>query len=193
MDLTITLQHDELIDAVRRFLPMRLLLGVLEGNGDPAWVQVDKVHAATFLPRRGLAVRFAACVHYPLPIMPDDFEILDASLEMVPSIVDGPDGPRLEFALEIADLDLKFLPDWIDRAIAKKLNTALRTHASVIAWDFTKSLSRIVHLPKRFELVRGLELGPPQGLVSVGDDSIVVRIAFAVAFHHDIADAQRAP
>jgi len=184
MDLTITLHRDELIQALRDFLPMRLLLGSLDKPDDLAWIQIDAVDSVTFAPRRGLCMTCAALIHYPMPLVPDDFTVEHVSLAMVPTVVAGPDGPVLAFVLDIDDLDIKYLPQFVERSVGKRINEALTKHATSIAWNFSKTLNRIVHLPKRLEIVRALELGPPQGCVQVTDDSIIIAFSLDVSFHH---------
>ena len=184
MDFAITLHRDELIRALRDFLPMRLLLGTLEGADDLAWVQIDAIETATFVPRRGLRMTCAALFHYPLPIVPDDFTVKHVSLEMIPAVVAGPDGPVLAFQLDVDELDIKYMPEFVDRSVAKRINAALIKYATTIAWNFSKTLTGIVNLPQRLEMVRTLELGAPEGRVEVTEDGIVIGLSVGVSFHH---------
>ena len=190
MDLAITLHRDELVQAMADFLPMRLLLGKLEGIDDPAWVQIDAIETATFVPCRGLRLSCAARIHYPLPVVPDDFAVQHATLEMVPAIAPGPGGAVLAFRLDVGDFELKYLPEVVDRTVARKINEALCEHATSIAWDFTKTLTRMVQLPERLRIVRTLELRAPRGEVQVTEDSIVLQLSVDVSFHHagDVAE-----
>jgi hypothetical protein len=193
MDIALTLSREELVQALSDFLPMRLLFGKIEGNSDPAWLQIDQLETVSFFPARALGMTCAARVHYPLPILPDTFVVQHVSIEMVPSIIDGPVGKVLAFELHVADLDLKFVPSFIDRTICDKINTALREHASVIAWDFEHTLSRVVRLPQRMSLVTDLTLTEPTAEVWVGDDGMTVRMNVAVGFLHDGLARRDAP
>ena len=183
MDFAITLHRDELIRAIRDFLPMRLLLGSLEGDDDLAWVEIDAIETATFVPRSGLRATCAARIHYPLAIVPD-FTVQHVSLAMTPAVVAGPDGPLLAFKLDVDELDIKYLPEFVDRSVARRINEALIEHATSIAWNFSKTLTGIVHLPQRLEMVRTLELGAPEGRVEVTETGIVIRLSVDVSFHH---------
>lgn len=184
MDFAITLHRDELMRALRDFLPMRLLLGSLEGDDDLAWVEIDAIETATFEPRSGLRATSAARIHYPLLLVPD-FTVQHVSLAMTPAVVAGPDGPLLAFKLDVDELDIKYLPEFVDRSVARRINEALVEHATSIAWNFSKTLAGIVHLPQRLEMVRTLELGAPEGRVEVTETSIVITLSVDVSFHHE--------
>ncbi len=190
MEIAITLHRDELARAVRDFLPMRLQIGNFAETDDPAWVQIDAIEEVEFMPGRGVRVRCAARVHFPLPILPDDFTVQHTVFEIVPAILAGPDGPVLAFQLDVQDLELKYLPEFVDRAVLKRLNAALVEHAGAIAWNFGKRLGRIIALPVRVQLVRTLALSAPSGAIEVTTDRILVRLSLEVAFQHEPDDAQ---
>lgn len=184
MDMTITLHRDELLRAIRDFLPMRLKIGNLETNDDPPWIHIDEVEEAEFLPGRGVRVSCAARIHFPLPLLPDDFTVQHAVLEMVPAIVEGPEGPVLAFRLDVPDIDVKYVPEFVDRAVLKRVNAALIEHASSIAWKFGKTLSRVISLPIRLQIVRAVALSAPSGSVEVTADGIFLRLSCDVSFRH---------
>ena len=185
MELAITAHRDELIQALGDFVPVRIVLASAEGTDDPRWVQVDALEEVTFLPGSGLRATCSARVHYPLPILPDDFTVKHVSLEVVPAIIAGPNGAVLAFTLRVGELDIKHLPDFVDRAVAKQINDGLRENATSIAWDFEKTLHRTVRLTERLGLVRALLLGVPRGSVEVTADGIVLRLALHVSFEHE--------
>lgn len=184
MDIAITLHRDDLTRAIRDFLPMRLLIGSLAENDDPPWVQINRVEEAEFMPGHGLRVDCGARIHFPLSVLPDDFSVQHVVFEMVPAILAGPNGPVLAFQLHVHDFELKYLPEFVDRAVLKRLNAALVEHASAIAWNFGKALTRLITLPVRLQIVRTLELSAPAGSVEVTADCIVLRLAFDVSFQH---------
>jgi hypothetical protein len=185
MDMTITLHRDELTRAIRDFLPMRLKIGNIATNDDPPWIHIDEVEDAEFIPGHGVRVRCAARIHFPMPLLPDDFTVQHAVLEMVPAIVVGPDGPVLAFRLDVPDIDLKYVPEFVDRAVLKRLNAALVEHASAIAWKFGKTLTRVISLPIRLQIVRAVALSGPSGSVEVTADGILLRLTCDVSFQHE--------
>jgi hypothetical protein len=185
MELAITIHGDELTRAIVAFLPMRLHFGGADDTDDPPWLQIDAIETARFVPHRGLRVRCAARVHYPLLVLPDDFTVEHAAIEMLPEIVAGPNGPLLAFKLAVAELDVAYFPEFVDRAVAKRINEALRDHTTTVAWDFTHTLSRMVRLPDRLQMVRRLECKSSHGEVRVTEDAIALRVSVGVSFHHD--------
>ncbi len=193
MDLTIAVHRDELEQALREFLPMRLTLGTLDVDADPDWIEIDRLETVTFLPGRGVTLTCAARVHHPLPILPDDYTVEHVALTMTPRIADGANGPVLAFALEIDELDMRLLPEFVDRVLVKRVNAALLERLSTIAWNFTGTLHKDVRLPRRFGLVTAVVLGPPQGEVEVTDEAIVLRLSLGVTFDHEDEAAHDAP
>ena len=193
MDIAITLHRNDLIRAIREFLPMRLLIGNLDENDDPAWIEIDEPESVTFVPGVGLRLGCAAQVHYPIAILPDDFTVQHATLQMVPKILTGPDGPILAFTLDLEDVNFESLPKFVDRAVVKRVNAAFVDHVESIAWNFSKTLTRMVQLPRRLERVRVLELGEPQGEVTVTADGILLQLSLDATFHHDAAETKASP
>jgi len=184
MDLTLNLHHDELGQLLQDFLPMRLMLGKLDDVGELAWIEIDNLETVTFRSGYGIAITCAARVHYPLPILPDDFTVSHVQLEMVPQIEEGPEGTVLAFRLMIGALDIEYIPGFVDRVIVDKINQTLTNKATTIAWNFTRTLTRIVELPPRLAIVHAVELANPQGAVHVSGDGIVVRLSIELGFHH---------
>ena len=88
------------------------------------------------------------------------------------------------FQLDVDELDIKYMPEFVDRSVAKRINAALIKYATTIAWNFSKTLTGIVNLPQRLEMVRTLELGAPEGRVEVTEDGIVIGLSVGVSFHH---------
>ena len=184
MDLTLNLHRDELTRMLQDFLPMRLMLGKLEPQEDVTWIEIDTFDTVTFLPGYGVAATCAARIHYPLPLLPDDFTVQHVLIEMVPKIEESPEGTVLAFRLVIGELDIDYLPAFVDRVIADKINSLLHTNATTIAWNFTKSLTRTIEFPPRLALVHAIELSAPQGAVHVAADGIAVKLWVEVGFHH---------
>lgn len=193
MYIAFTIHRDDLTRALQDFLPMRLLIGKLAETTDPPWVQIDALEGTDFVPGRGVRVTCAAKIHFPLPLLPDDFTVQNAVFEMAPAILSGPDGPVLAFTLALQDLDLANLPAFVDRAVLKRVNALLIEYASTIAWNFSKTLTRTAQLPKRLHLVHRVTLSGPSGVVTVTEESIVAQLAVDVSFQHGLDPAAESP
>jgi len=184
VEIVLTLGREELMTALNEVLPMRLMLGKLEGTDSPAWILIEQFASKTYVVGLGLRVTCAARVHYPIPILPDYFDVTHVALQLVPEIVATDDGAILAFTLSVTDFDLKSIPAFVDRIIASRINSALRSRATSIAWDFRKLLDRIIPLPHHLELLRGVTLTSPRGEVSVGALGIVLGLTADVGFQH---------
>ncbi|MFO0746639.1 MAG: hypothetical protein U1F43_13360 [Myxococcota bacterium] len=91
----------------------------------------------------------------------------------------------LAFQLRIAAFDPTHLPDFVDTAVAERINSALHENTASIAWDFSRSLSHIVPLPGRNQAPRTLELDARQSLLAVSEDGISLSVAIDLSFHHE--------
>lgn len=189
MKLQITVGAQELVDAVVEVLPMRLYLGKPD-EADRPWFQINNVRDAMFVPQEGLRVTCAATVHYPMPVLPDEYTVLETKVRMHPRLktADEPgSGPVLAFMLGIEDFDIKYVPQFVDDTIASIINKQLRDRASRIAWDFSKTFTRRFKLPERLRLVTDLLIRSESADLVVKEDAIVLTINVAVNFEHDEA------
>jgi hypothetical protein len=184
MNLVLTMHRDELGPLIHDFLPMRLTLGK-HGDEEPAWFEIDTIETMTFLPGHGLRLTFPARVHYPMPLLPSDFTLQRVSLEVVPTMVPSAEGQVLAFRMEVAALDVQYLPGFVDRLVADKISRTLMENATTIAWNFSRTLTRHFRLPQRFSRVRGVEMVSERGDVVVTGDSIIVTLVASLSFLHE--------
>lgn len=189
MKLQLVVGAQELVDAVVEILPMRLYLGK-PSEDDRPWFQINSVRDAMFIPQDGLRITCAATVHYPLPVLPDEYTVLETRVVMQPRLKTSEErggGPVLAFMLGIEDFDIKYVPQFVDDTIAAFINKQLRDRASTISWNFTKTFTRSFKLPERMRLVTDLLIRSESADLVVSEDAITLTLNVGVSFEHDDA------
>lgn len=189
MKLQLVVGAQELVDAVVEILPMRLYLGK-PSEDDRPWFQINSVRDAMFIPQDGLRITCAATVHYPLPVLPDEYTVLETRVVMQPRLKTSEErggGPVLAFMLGIEDFDIKYVPRFVDDTIAAFINKQLRDRASTISWNFTKTFTRSFKLPERMRLVTDLLIRSESADLVVSEDAITLTLNVGVSFEHDDA------
>ena len=85
----------------------------------------------------------------------------------------------------LSDFNVKYMPEFVDDVIASKINDAIRDKAETIAWNASKTLDRLIHLPKRLSLLRGLELGPVRATIEVANEGLLIRCVLPLTLTHE--------
>jgi hypothetical protein len=97
-----------------------------------------------------------------------------------PEIVAKPTGHVLAFNLELEEADFKGIPALVDHGIVKAVNAALA--AQDLAWDFTKTLTNSVKMPKLLDPIETLEIKVNWGKRRVDDEAVVLVVSFQLDF-----------
>lgn len=176
--VSLAIAHEDLATILRAAFPMRAMID------DNAWLQIDELEDVAYLGAEGIRIVFSAKIHYPLPILPDRFTIEHASVTVKPTIATGDNGFVLAFHCQLGAFDLKYIPDFIDGMIAKKINEVFEEKLSDIAWNFTDTLTRQIALPEKIALLEAIRMGPPKGRVEFAERGLIIRIALPLGFMH---------
>ncbi len=134
-----------------------------------------------------MLLRCAARVNYPIPVLPDRYLLEELTVLVTPMIVDGEHGPVMAFKLDITDVDIKYMPEFVDAAVATRINKTLSENIAKIAWNFQGTLDRVLNLPQRVSQLRQIALGPTRARVEIAEDGLVVRFAVPLSFRHEPA------
>jgi hypothetical protein len=98
-----------------------------------------------------------------------------------PDIVSKSSGDVLQFNLEIEEADFKGIPSLVDRGLVKAINASLATKE--MAWDFTKTLTHTVGLPKLLEPLESLSIRVAWGKRRVDAEALVLVVSFQLTFN----------
>jgi len=165
--------QDDLQDALSQFAPVTIALG--ESGGELA---LDKPTHVELVDGRGLRVDWSAVVRWPVlgfnvPVTIDALRVI-----LEPEIVQTHDGDTLVFGIQLEAADVKLLPAILDEKVVSRINEELRRRKTELSWNFTKTLTNTIPLPKIFAPRTTLELRVLGGKVKTQDSLVGLAVAF---------------
>jgi|GEM_PF-1836559 len=183
VNAVLTISRSELKELLKSAFPIHV---AISADGE-AWVEVTELDGIRYEPGHGIVLRCAARVNYPIPVLPDTFTLSEVAITVKPMIVEREGKTFMQFKVDVSELDLKFIPGFVDDVITDKLNGAIRDKADKIAWNVSKTLNRLIHLPQRLTLLRGVELGPVRATMEIANEGLLVRCVLPVMLTHETA------
>ena len=84
----------------------------------------------------------------------------------------------LAFAISIGEFDMKYVPAFVDRGIASKINDALAE--AKISWDFSKTLDFNFALPKQLSPVDSVRLQARWAELKISDVALTIATSLVV-------------
>ena len=183
MWLEAIITQEDLIQVVRQFLPVKILL---QGEGEEKERETDRwllLHEATqvaLVPDEGLRVTCPAELSWSIARMSPTVKIDELRVLLRPEVVELNKGHVLEFNIEVEEMDFHSLPHFIDATIVKAVNAALS--ATKLRWNFTETLTRTVGLGKMFHPIEALKIGVSWGKQRISPDALVLVVSFKLGF-----------
>lgn len=181
VNAVLTISRSELKDFLKSAFPLRV---ALNASGD-AWFEISELDGINYEPGRGIVLRCAARVNYPIPVLPDAYTLQEVAVTVLPMIAERDGHTFVQFKIDLSDFNVKYLPEFVDDVIVGKINDAMRDKAETIAWNASKTLDRLIHLPKRLRLLRGLELGPVRATIEIANEGLIVRCVLPLTLTHE--------
>ena len=106
----------------------------------------------------------------------------DVQLVLRPLVVTDERGPKLVLEPSIENADFRFMPNFVDEAIAGRINAVLAAQGQMIGWHFGESLTHQVPLPVNLSPVNTFNLGAGDFTVAVTDHAIVLKLDVTMGF-----------
>lgn len=181
INAVLTISRSELKELLKSAFPIHV---AISADGE-AWVEVTELDGIKYEPGHGIVLRCAARVNYPIPVLPDTFTLSEVAITVMPVIVEREGKTFMQFNVDVSELDLKFIPGFVDDVISDKINDAIRDKAHKIAWNVSKTLDRLIRFPERLSLLRGIELGPVRATMEVANEGLLVRCVLPVMLMHE--------
>lgn len=172
MNLTATIEKDEIVRLVRGATPLRLDFGPRRSVSFGAPVIVDLV-AGSGLRVRGDAKMTWEIAGLPLPIALRAWQIL-----LVPSVIVRDAALVLAFDPVLEDLDFKRVPGFFDERIVELINDGVASQRRKLAWNVSRSLTWRTPLPARISPAGGFELFPIAATVAVTAAEVRADVSF---------------
>jgi hypothetical protein len=144
------------------------------------WLYLGKPTSVELVAEKGIRISCPAEIMWSVVGVNVPFKLHTMQVLMRPEIVAKPTGHILVFNLELEEADFKGIPALIDHGIVKGVNSALA--AQELAWDFTKTLTNSVKMPKLLDPIETLEIKVNWGKRRVDDEAVVLVISFQLDF-----------
>jgi len=143
MQLKATLTAAELRQTFTSMLPLRIALDDPESEIDTMtrWLDIHEIIEDELLPGVGYRVAVHCSLKWPERAMFDEFDVRCVNVLIRPQLVSTPGGKGLSVTLKIQEIDIKWFPDFVDRAIAKRINAQLHATGVEFRWDFSQTLT----------------------------------------------------
>jgi len=177
----LTISRSELMELLKSAFPLHV---AISADGE-AWIEINELAGIKYEPGLGVVLRCSARVNYPLPVLPDSFTLTEVAVTILPLIIEREGRTYMQFKVDVSDIDLKFLPGFVDDVVSDKINSAIKDRADKIAWNASKTLNRHVRFPKRLSLLRGLDLGPVRATLEVANEGLIVRCVLPLTLTHE--------
>lgn len=143
MQLKAIVTTTELRGTVSSLLPLRI--GLDEGDGPrdtpSRWLDVHELLDDEMLPGVGYRVATRCSLKWPERALLDTFDVRRVDLLLCPKLVSTPGGKGLSVGLKIQEIDIEWFPQFVDRAIARRINARLHASGVEFRWDFSDTLT----------------------------------------------------
>lgn len=179
MDIDVTVSRDELVGLLEEFAPIRIHF--TETDEDRRWLELEQPAVVEFVPGVGVRLVTSGKLRYELAGIKIPATIRKIRLLMIPQVIPAKSSRQsLAFRLELEEGDLVHIPDFIDGALVKRVNSALTPEASGMIWKFGEMLDKHLALPERLEPLDNLRVSVAGGAVAVDAASICFSIRLSI-------------
>ncbi len=152
-----------------RFLPMKLAI-------DTTNLFIARPTQLTFIPEVGVRIDSHAKAEITVVGIKMPVTVESAAIVIVPYVAKEHDREKLMLKLTLEELDLKYLPKFVDDTVADHIRESLLR--PVFVWDFLETLDFDIPLPESVAPVKNLKLAAKWGAVKVSEDAITVACSF---------------
>jgi hypothetical protein len=172
------ISKDDFAAAVRQMTPLRIHFD--DNDKTNRWLYLGKPTSVELVAEKGIRISCPAEIMWTVVGVNVPIKLHTMQVLMRPEIVAKPTGHILVFNLELEEADFKGIPALIDHGIVRGVNSALA--AQELAWDFTKTLTNSVKMPKLLDPIETLEIKVNWGKRRVDDEAVVLVISFQLDF-----------
>jgi hypothetical protein len=169
---------DDFANAIRSITPVRIHFD--DNDKTNRWLFLGQPTNVELVAEKGIRISCPAEIMWSMVGVNVPIKLHTLQVLLRPEIVAKPTGHVLAFNLELEEADFKNIPGFLDNGIMKAVNTALA--AQDLAWDFTKTLTNSVKMPKQLDPIETLEIKVNWGKRRVDDEAVVLVVSFQLDF-----------
>jgi hypothetical protein len=169
---------DDFANAIRSITPVRIHFD--DNDKTNRWLFLGQPTNVELVAEKGIRISCPAEIMWSMVGVNVPIKLHTLQVLLRPEIVAKPTGHVLAFNLELEEADFKGIPALLDAGIMKGVNAALA--AQDLAWDFTKTLTNSVKMPKQLDPIETLEIKVNWGKRRVDDEAVVLVVSFQLDF-----------
>lgn len=184
MDFAIHMTRQEIFETIRAFMPVRIALSDRDHDGEAdRWVEIHDPRDLRIEPSEGVFLDFAMRIHWPLPLLPDDFTIRSVSGSLTPEIVCLDGSTSLALSLNVLELDIKNVPDAIDELIRNTVQQKLVAMQAKLVWKIAETMSVSIELPDWIDPRKVASIQAVDASVQMTPDAFTIRAPLELSLH----------
>jgi hypothetical protein len=177
------LSHDDLSSFFARLMPFDVRLGE-DGDADPE-LRLSDLARVELVENQGIRVECKAELRWPVLGIDVPIQVRSLALLLIPSVVKRSGRDALAFKLQVAELDIAWVPASFDATIQEKVNRELKERQRQLTWNFGQTLSHVFDLPNAVRPIDALGLEVAWGKVRVTNEALVMAISFHAHVHRE--------
>jgi len=139
MELSATLTETELRQLAAGLVPLRIDLST--DDDSPRWLDVVELVDTELVPDEGFVVAAKAQVSWPERRLLDSFTVPKVAMLVEPTLEATHEGVGLIIKVRCRDIDLRWVPDFVDQRIVGAINERLRKAGVEFRWNLSETLS----------------------------------------------------
>lgn len=182
LQLTAELSEQALTQLLSELLPATIDLDPLGVDSGRRWIRIEAPSHVDFVPDIGLRIRTSAALQWTAVGLAVPVTLRDVQLILRPIVATDERGPKLVLEPSIENADFRFMPTFVDEAIAARINAALAAEGHMIGWHFGETLSHQVPLPANLTPVNAFTLSAGAFDVKVSEHGIVLKLQLNMGF-----------
>ncbi|MCK6586704.1 MAG: hypothetical protein HUU21_02015 [Polyangiaceae bacterium] len=170
--------QDDFVRVVKQITPVRIHFD--DDDKTNRWLFLGEPTGVELVAEKGIRITCPAEIMWSMVGLNVPIKLHTLQVLLRPEIVAKPTGHVLAFNLELEEADFKGIPGLIDHGIMKAVNAALA--AQNLAWDFTKTLTNTVKMPKLLDPIETLEIKVNWGKRRIDQEAVVLVVSFQLDF-----------
>jgi hypothetical protein len=161
-------------------LPAKVMV---DEPGDRArWILIEAASRVDFVAGEGLHVQTSGQIQWYAAALPLNLTLTSVKLLLRPEVVEEASAARLVFHPSLVDLDLKNVPDFLDRRLVSIVNARLESQGNELAWHFGRTLAVDVAMPSTIVPGQAFQMAVRAAAVEVLADAIELTVDFDMRF-----------
>lgn len=178
MQLQVTVTQDELVQALREFLPVKIDLD--SGADEERWLALCPASAVEIVPQEGLRATCAAELKWAIAGIAPTLKLDELRVMFRPRVTAKDGEQSLEVDVEVEIADFRALPEFIDATIVKTINASLAKRKP--SWNFGKTMTRTVGLGRSFHPLTALDVQVLGGQQQARAEEFTLEVFLKVGF-----------